>query len=100
MYKILKKRGLNPTVTLMEIEALLVAKKADPGQFIMLRTDKNGERVPLTIADFDREKYGHDNIPPPSRRNRRLQRCPRRRLRHHGHWHLAESAYKVHNGRA
>ncbi len=56
MYKILKKRILNPTVTLMEIEAPLVAKKAEPGQFIILRTDENGERIPLTIADFDREK--------------------------------------------
>ena len=56
MYKILKKRVLNPTVTLMEIEAPLVAKKAEPGQFIILRTDKDGERIPLTIADFDREK--------------------------------------------
>lgn len=56
MYKILKKRILNPTVTLMEIEAPLVAKKAEPGQFIILRADENGERIPLTIADFDREK--------------------------------------------
>lgn len=56
MYKILEKRELNPTVTLMEIEAPLVAKKAEPGQFIILRTDENGERIPLTIADFDRTK--------------------------------------------
>ncbi len=56
MYKILRKKLLNPTVTLMEIEAPLVAKKAEPGQFIILRTDENGERVPLTIADFDRER--------------------------------------------
>lgn len=54
MYKILKKRSLNPTVTLMEIEAPLIAKKAEPGQFIILRTDKDGERIPLTIADYDR----------------------------------------------
>jgi len=55
MYKILKKRSLNPTVTLMEIEAPLIARKSEPGQFIILRTDKDGERIPLTIADFDRE---------------------------------------------
>jgi len=56
MFKIIKKEILNPTVTLMEIEAPLIAKKAEPGQFIILRTDVNGERIPLTIADFDREK--------------------------------------------
>lgn len=54
MYKIVKKRILNPTVTLMEIEAPPVAKKAEPGQFIILRTDDDGERIPLTVADFDR----------------------------------------------
>ena len=56
MYKILKKKELNPTVTLMEIEAPRVARKAEPGQFIILRTDSEGERIPLTIADYDREK--------------------------------------------
>ena len=56
MYKIVRKKVLNPTVTLMEIEAPLVAKKAEPGQFIILRTDENGERIPLTVADFDRSK--------------------------------------------
>ncbi len=56
MYKIVRKKVLNPTVTLMEIDAPLIAKKAEPGQFIILRTDENGERIPLTIADFDREK--------------------------------------------
>jgi ferredoxin--NADP+ reductase len=56
MYKIIKKQNLNPTVTLMEISAPAVAKKAEPGQFIILRTDSEGERIPLTIADFDREK--------------------------------------------
>ena len=56
MYKIVKKMILNPTVTLMEIEAPFVAKKAEPGQFIILRVDENGERIPLTIADYDREK--------------------------------------------
>ena len=55
MYRIVKKRVLNPTVTLMEIEAPLVARKAEPGQFIILRVDENGERIPLTIAAYDRE---------------------------------------------
>ena len=56
MNKIVRKVSLNPTVTLMEIEAPFVAKKAEPGQFIILRVDENGERIPLTIADYDREK--------------------------------------------
>lgn len=56
MFKILKKQVLNPTVTKMVIEAPLVAKKAEPGQFIIFRASEDGERVPLTIADFDREK--------------------------------------------
>ena len=56
MYKIIEKRSLNPTVTLMTVEAPLVAKKAEPGQFIILRTDSEGERIPLTIADFDRNR--------------------------------------------
>ena len=56
MYRIVKKRVLNPTVTMMEIEAPAVARKAEPGQFIILRVDENGERIPLTIAAYDREK--------------------------------------------
>ena len=56
MNKIVRKVCLNPTVTLMEVEAPFVAKKAEPGQFIILRVDENGERIPLTIADYDREK--------------------------------------------
>ena len=56
MYKIIRKRSLNPTVTLMEIYAPLVAKKAEPGQFIILRAEENGERIPLTVADYDRER--------------------------------------------
>ncbi len=56
MYKIVKKEELNANVTLMDIEAPLIAKKAEPGQFIMLRVDEEGERIPLTIADFDRQK--------------------------------------------
>ncbi len=56
MYKILRKKELNPTVTLMDIEAPLIAKKAEPGQFVILRVNENGERIPLTVADYDREK--------------------------------------------
>ena len=56
MYKILEKKALNPTVTKMGIEAPLVARKAEPGQFIIFRASEDGERVPLTIADYDREK--------------------------------------------
>ena len=56
MYKIIRKENLNEFVTLMEISAPLVARKAEPGQFIILRVNDDGERVPLTIADYDREK--------------------------------------------
>ena len=55
MYRITAKKCLNPTVTMMEIEAPRVAKKAQAGQFIILRTDEDGERIPLTIAGYDRE---------------------------------------------
>ena len=55
MYKIVKKKVLNPTVTLMEIDAPLIAKKAEPGQFIILRVDEDCERIPLTVAGYDRE---------------------------------------------
>ena len=55
MYKIVSKKCLNPTVTMMDIEAPLVARKAEPGQFIILRVDSEGERIPLTVAGFDRE---------------------------------------------
>ncbi|WP_418792369.1 sulfide/dihydroorotate dehydrogenase-like FAD/NAD-binding protein [Phosphitispora sp. TUW77] len=56
MYKILKKEVLSPTLKLFEIEAPKVAKKCQAGQFIILRIDEKGERIPLTIADFNREK--------------------------------------------
>ena len=56
MYKIVEKKALNPTVTKMVVEAPLIAKKAEPGQFIIFRATEDGERVPLTIADFDREQ--------------------------------------------
>ena len=55
MYKIVNKKALNPTVTMMDIYAPLVAKKAQPGQFIILRVDEEGERIPLTVAGYDRE---------------------------------------------
>ena len=56
MYKIVSKKSLNATVTQMEIEAPLVARKARPGQFIILRVDEDGERIPLTVAGTDPEK--------------------------------------------
>ncbi len=56
MYRIVKKRRLHETVTLIEVEAPYVARKALPGQFIILRVDEQGERIPLTIADYDRER--------------------------------------------
>lgn len=56
MYKILKKKQLNDSITLMEIDAPFIAKKALAGQFIIYRVDEHGERIPLTIADYDREK--------------------------------------------
>lgn len=55
MFLIKKKQKLNPTVTMMEIEAPYVAKKAKAGQFIIIRVDDEGERIPLTVADYDRE---------------------------------------------
>jgi len=54
MYRIVRKKCLNPTVTMMDIEAPLVARKAEPGQFIILRVDSEGERIPLTVAGYDR----------------------------------------------
>ncbi|HEY9206515.1 MAG TPA: sulfide/dihydroorotate dehydrogenase-like FAD/NAD-binding protein [Candidatus Methanoperedens sp.] len=55
-FKILKKEELVPTIHLMDISAPRIAKKARPGQFVILKIDENGERIPLTIADFDRKK--------------------------------------------
>ena len=65
MYKIVKKETLNSVVELMEIHAPFVARKCEPGQFIILRVDEDGERVPLTIADYDREK---ETVKPEKRR--------------------------------
>lgn len=56
MYRIVTKKELNPTVTMMDIEAPLVARKAEAGQFIILRVDDEGERIPLTVAGYDRER--------------------------------------------
>lgn len=55
MYKIVRKEILNPSVVLMDIEAPYVARKAEPGQFIIFRINESGERIPLTIADYNRE---------------------------------------------
>jgi len=62
MYKIVSKRRLNETMTWLVIEAPLVARKAKPGQFIILRTDEHGERIPLTMAGHDSEKGTIDLI--------------------------------------
>jgi ferredoxin--NADP+ reductase len=56
MFKIVRKEELNPTVKLLEVEAPYVARKAEPGQFIILRVNESGERIPLTVADYDRQK--------------------------------------------
>ena len=56
MFRIVRKEILQPSVTLYEIEAPLIAKKAQPGQFIILRVDENGERIPITIHDYDPAK--------------------------------------------
>lgn len=56
MYKIVRKEVLNPSVSLIEVEAPYIARKAEPGQFIILRVDEKGERIPFTIADYDRGK--------------------------------------------
>ncbi len=56
MYRIIRKEALKPTVILYEIEAPMIAKKAQPGQFIVLRVDEDGERIPITIHDSDIDK--------------------------------------------
>src|SRR5512139_2881554 len=55
-FKIIKRQELVPTIHLMDIAAPQIAKKAQPGQFVILRINEKGERIPLTIADFDRKK--------------------------------------------
>lgn len=56
MYKIVKKRDLNPTVSLIEVEAPMAARRAKAGQFVIIIPDEKGERIPLTVADYDRER--------------------------------------------
>ena len=56
LFKIVEKTALNPSITKVEIEAPFIARRGLPGQFIILRVDEHGERIPLTIADYDREK--------------------------------------------
>ena len=64
MFRIVKKERLNPTVTKMVIDAPFIAKKAEPGQFIILRALEDSERIPLTIADYDRRgRHGYDYLP-------------------------------------
>jgi ferredoxin--NADP+ reductase len=55
LYQIVNKKVLNPSVILMDVQAPAIARKAEPGQFIILRVNDDGERIPLTIADFDRK---------------------------------------------
>ena len=56
MFRIVSRKRLNPTVTRLDVEAPLIAKKAEPGQFVILRAEENGERIPLTIADANPER--------------------------------------------
>ena len=56
MYKIVKKQELTTNIYLMEVEAKRVAKTCEPGQFVIVRMDSEGERIPLTICDYNREK--------------------------------------------
>lgn len=59
MFKILNKKVLHENILQFTLEAPLIARKAEPGQFVVLRVNEYGERVPLTIADFDREKRNY-----------------------------------------
>jgi NAD(P)H-flavin reductase len=56
MYEIILKKDLNPTITLMEVSAPRLASSAQPGQFLIVRADENGERIPLTVCDYNKEK--------------------------------------------
>ena len=56
MFKIIEKRQLNAQVTLMILDAPFIAKKVKAGQFVIIRIDEKGERIPLTVEDFDRQK--------------------------------------------
>ena len=96
MYRIVRKEALRPTVTLYEIEAPLVAKKAQPGQFIILRVDENGERIPITINDYNPEKGTVTIIVQTVGASRTLwapwARPPRPRARRRSAWWAAVSA--------
>ena len=99
MFKIVKKQPLNPTVTKMVVEAPLIAKKAHAGQFIILRASEDGERIPLTIAGYDREAGTVTHHFPDCRRERpmELNAAERGRLRFTISW--ARSASATHTGR-
>ena len=56
MYKILDKKKLSPTITMLKLDTPEIAKKVQPGQFVIIRVNEEGERIPLTVNDFDREK--------------------------------------------
>ena len=81
VFKIVNKKLLNEAVVLVEVEAPFIAKKVLPGQFIIFRIDEQGERVPLTVADYDREK-GTITLIVPGRPQERLRHRRRRGLRH------------------
>ena len=61
MYKILKACNLASNIFLMDVEAKRVAAACEPGQFVIVRIDERGERIPLTICDYDRKRNGHDS---------------------------------------
>ena len=82
MYKIVEKRPLSRNITLMQIEAPLVAKKAEPGQFVILRATKDGERIPLTISGTDIQRRPSRQADRAERTQKGLCRRRRRRLRH------------------
>ena len=56
MYKIVERKNLSPTITLLKLDTPEIAKKVQPGQFVIIRINEEGERIPLTVNDFDREK--------------------------------------------
>ena len=77
-FKIVKKQPLNPEITLMSIEAPLIAAKAKAGQFIILRVDEQGERIPLTVAETDKDAGTVTIILSEGRRNHHAARHPER----------------------
>ena len=82
MFKIVERRALNPTVTKLVIHAPLIAKKAQPGQFIIVRPFEDSERIPLTVADYDREKrHHHHHLPGGGRHHHGAEQPDGRRVR-------------------